>query len=189
MATVTRLCFAGDDNSDHFISTNPLALVVGMLLDQQVPMERAFAAPYQLAQRLHVDFTAQAIAGLPADELESCFRQPPALHRYPGMMATRVHALCSYIAQRYSGDVTALWRNARDADEVYDAVCDLPGFGEQKARIFVALLGKQMGVTPTGWEAVAGPYALPGHRSVADVTDRDSLGRVRMYKREHKRAG
>src|SRR5665809_111722 len=106
MATLTRLSFAGDDNSDHFISTNPLPL----------------------------------------------------------------------------GDVTALWRNARDADEVYDAVCDLPGFGEQKARIFVALLGKQMGVTPTGWEAVAGPYALPGHRSVADVTDRDSLGRVRMYK-------
>jgi uncharacterized HhH-GPD family protein len=189
MATVTRLSFSGDENADHFISTNPLALVIGMLLDQQVPMERAFAAPYQLTARLTVDFDAAAIAWMSPKELEACFRKPPALHRYPGMMARRVQALCRHIVERHHGDAAAIWNDTDDGIELLRTVRALPGFGEQRARILVALLGKQLGVTPVGWEAAAGAYGLPGHRSIADVTDRKSLDRVRAFKREHRRDG
>ena len=187
MATVTRLSFSGDENADHFISTNPLALVIGMLLDQQVPMERAFAAPYQLTSRLNVDFDAAAIARMPAKDLEACFRKPPALHRYPGMMSRRVQALCRYIAEHHHGDAAAIWTDCEDGNALLQAVRQLPGLGEQKARILIALLGKQLGVTPPGWELAAGAYGLPGYRSIADVTDRASLDRVRAYTREHRR--
>jgi uncharacterized HhH-GPD family protein len=186
MATVTRLSFTGDGDADDFISTNPLALLIGMLLDHQIPIERAFAAPYQLSRRLAVNFAAEAIAWMPPRELEACFRQPPALHRYPGMMARRVHALCAYIAEHHRGDATAIWKDCKDGGELLRSICALPGFDEQKARILVALLGKQLGVTPLGWEAAAGTYALPGYRSIADVTDRGSLDRVRAYNREHR---
>jgi uncharacterized HhH-GPD family protein len=184
MATVTRLSFSGDENADHFISTNPLALLTGMLLDHQIPMERAFAAPFQLTQRLNVDFDASAIAWMPSKELEACFRLPPALHRYPGMMARRVQMLCSYIAEHHNGDAAAIWRDNEDGGEVLRSIRALPGFDDEKAPILVALLGKQFGVTPIGWEAAAGAYALPGYRSIADVTDRASLDRVRAYGRE-----
>ena len=187
MATVTRLSFSGDENADHFISTNPLALLIGMLLDHQIPMERAFAAPFQLTRRLNVDFDAAAIAWMPIKELEACFRLPPALHRYPGMMARRVQALCQYIAEHYRGDAAAIWRDNDDGDELLRSIRALPGFDDENARVLVALLGKQLGVTPIGWEAAAGAYALPGYRSIADVTDRESLGRVRAYTREFQR--
>lgn len=185
MATVTRLSFSGDENADHFISTNPLALVVGMLLDQQVPMERAFAAPYQLTGRLGVGFDATAIASMLPKDLEACFRTPPALHRYPGVMARRVQALCRYIVEHHAGDAAAIWNDCDSGIEVLGRARALPGFNEHKARILVALLGKQLGVTPTGWEAAAGGYGLPGYRSIADVTDRESLDRVRAYRREY----
>jgi uncharacterized HhH-GPD family protein len=187
MATVTRLSFSGDENADHFISTNPLALLIGMLLDHQIPMERAFAAPFQLTQRLNIDFDAAGIAAMPAKELEACFRLPPALHRYPGMMARRVQALCYHIAEHHDGDAAAIWTDHEDGGELLRSIRALPGFDDQKARILVALLGKQLGVTPIGWQAAAGSYALPGYRSIADVTDRTSLDRVRAYTREHRR--
>jgi uncharacterized HhH-GPD family protein len=187
MATVTRLAFSGDDNADELLSTNPLALIIGLLLDEPVPTERAFAAPFQLTQRLHVEFDAAAIAWMPPSDLEACFFQPPALHRYPGMMARRTQALCAYIAQHYDGDAAAIWRDSHDGSEMLQAIRALPGYDEHKARILVALLGKQLGVTPVGWEKAAGAYALPGYRSIADVTDRRSLDRVRAYTREHRR--
>lgn len=186
MATVTRLSFTGDENADHFVSTNPLALLVGILLDQQVPLENAFAAPYQLTRRLGVDFAAETIAWMPPKDFEACFRQPPALHRYPGMMARRVQMLCSHITEHYQGDAAAIWKDRQDADELLNAVTALPGFSEQKARILVALLAKQLGVAPDGWEEAAGIYGLPGYRSVADVTDRHSLDLVRAYSRQHR---
>lgn len=188
MATMTTLRFTGDESANRFISTNPLALVVGMLLDQQVPMERAFAAPYELSQRLDVPFEAEAMAALPVDAIELYFRQPPALHRYPGMMARRVHALCVHVVTCHHGDAAAVWRHAVDGPALFGDIRALPGFGDQKARAFVALLGKQLGVQPPGWEDAAGSYGLPGYRSVADVTDRESLDRVRTYKRELERA-
>lgn len=189
MATVTRLSFTGDDRADEFISSDPLALLIGMLLDQQVPMERAFTAPYLLARRLDAEFDAATIAAMRPDDLESCFRQPPALHRYPGMMSRRVHALCRYLVEHAHGDATAVWRHAKDGPQLLRMIRALPGFGEQKAKIFVALLGKQLGVRPPGWREVAGIYGQPGHRSVADVTDRESLDRVRTFKRERRRVG
>jgi uncharacterized HhH-GPD family protein len=189
MATVTRLSFTGDENADHFVSTNPLALLVGILLDQQVPMENAFAAPYQLTRRLGVDFTAEAIAWMPPKDLEACFRQPPALHRYPGMMSRRVQTLCNHITQQYQGDAAAVWTDRQDGTELLSAILALPGFNERMARILVALLAKQLGVTPVGWETAAGIYGLPGFRSIADVTDRQSLDRVRAYNREYRPGG
>ncbi|HSK97924.1 MAG TPA: HhH-GPD-type base excision DNA repair protein [Euzebyales bacterium] len=185
MATVTRLSFTGDGDADDFISTRPLALLIGMLLDHQIPIERAFAAPFQLSRRLPVDFAAEAIAWMPPSELEACFRQPPVLHRYPAMMARQVQALCAYIAEHHHGDATAIWTDTEDGGELLRSISALPGFDDRKARILVALLGKQLGVTPLGWEVAAGMYALPGYRSIADVTDRRSLDRVRAYNREH----
>lgn len=189
MATMTILSFTGDENANQFLSTNPLALLIGLLLDRQVSVERAYAAPYELAQRIYTDLHATAIAAQPVGEIESCFRQPPALHRYPGMMARRVHALCTYLVVHHGGDAAAVWESAADARQLYRNARALPGFTEHTARILVALLGKQLGVRPTGWEVVAGVYGMPGHRSVADVTDRDSLARVRAYTRAHTRMG
>lgn len=187
MATTTTLSFTGDERANEFLTTNPLAVLIGMLLDQQVPMERAFAAPYELSRRMDGALDADTIAAQPPDEIEACFRQPPALHRYPGMMARRVHALCTHLVLHYEGDPAAVWDRAQDGRQLYRGIRALPGFSEHKARVLIALLGKQLGVRPTGWEIVAGPYGLPGHRSIADVTDRDSLERVRAYKRDRKR--
>lgn len=189
MATITRLRFTGDIAADRFISTDPLALLVGMLLDQQVPIERAFAAPYLLSQRLDVAFDAAEIAAMRPVDLEACFRQPPALHRYPGIMARRVHALCAWLVAHAHGDPTVVWLHADSGRQLLRTLKALPGFGEHTSRIFVALLAKQLGVRPTGWEQAAGEYALPGHRSVADVTDRRSLERVRAWKRDHRHLG
>ena len=187
MATVTRLAFTGDTNADDFVSTNPLALLIGMLLDQQIPMERAFAAPLHLARRLDTDFDASAIAWMPIGALDLCFRTPPALHRYPGMMARRVQGLCAHLVEHHHGDAAAIWDSCDDGIDLLRTVRELPGFNEHRARVLVALLGKQMGVTPDAWQAAAGVYGLPGYRSIADVTDRDSLDRVRAFRRWHRR--
>lgn len=189
MGTMTTLSFTGDAKANSYLSTNALALLIGLLLDQQIPMERAYAAPYELSRRLFAPLDARTVAGLPVSEIESCFRRPPALHRYPGVMARRVHALCAYLTVHHRGDPATLWEGARDARAVYTAVRALPGFDEQTARVLIALLGKQLDVRPTGWDRVAGVYALPGHRSVADVVDRDSLERVRLYTRSHAGVG
>jgi uncharacterized HhH-GPD family protein len=188
MATMTTtLAFTGDTTINRYLSDNHLALLVGLVLDQHVPTERAYVAPHELARRLFTDLDAVTVASLPVTEIESCFRQPPALHRYPGVMARRVHRLCRHLTDRYGGDPAAVWNGVADAYVLYDRLRVLPGFDERLTRILVALLGKRLGVRPDGWERVAGVYALPGRRSVADVVDRDTLQQVRTYARAHAR--
>jgi uncharacterized HhH-GPD family protein len=189
VATPT-LRLAQDDDADRMLSRDPLALLIGMLLDQQFPMERAFTSPWLLAQRLDRErLDAAELAGWDPDAFAKAMAGPPALHRYPGAMAGRVQALCADVVAEYGGDASALWRTAPTGAELLRRVRGLPGFGEQKSKIFVALLGKQLGVRPEGWREAAGAYGLEGsHRSVADVTDPDSLARVRAFKQEAKRA-
>lgn len=183
------LHLSGDPAADALLSRDPFALVIGMVLDQQVALERAFSAPAELARRLGRDLDAAAIAAMDPDELAGMFSRPPALHRYPGSMATRVQALARTVVEEHGGDVAAVWEGAADGRHLRARIHALPGFGEQKARIFVALLGKQLGVTPPGWEEASTPYGEPGsHRSVADVVDTPSLERVRHFKQAAKAA-
>lgn len=187
MAGRHALKLTGDRRADNYLSSSPLALLIGMVLDHQVSIERAFAAPDELRSRLGGDLRAAVIARLPRNDLELCFRKPPTLHRCPGVMAGRVHALCIHLVVNHHGDAASVWTTAADGRALLTNLRALPGFSEHQARILVALLGKQLGVRLPGWEKAAGPYGLPGHRSVADVTDRESLARVRTYEREHRR--
>ena len=184
-----KLCLTQDPEADALLESNPFALLVGMCLDQQIPMETAFAGPKKIADRIGgVD--AVQIAEANPDEFAEMFAKTPAVHRFPGSMATRVQALAQAVVDDYDGDVTALW-TAGDPDgkEVLRRIKKLPGFGEQKARIFLALLGKQYGVTPAGWRAAAGDYGNAGtYMSVADVVDAGSLQQVRAYKKDMKAA-
>ncbi len=184
------LHLAQDAAADELLSHDPLALLIGMLLDQQFPMERAFYGPYLLASRLGgARLDASRIAGEDADRLVAVFTGPPAIHRYPGSMAQRAQALCRLVAEKYDGDAEQIWRAATDGRELLRRLQELPGFGKQKAQIFVALLGKQLRVTPEGWREVAGDYGREGTTmSVADVVDATSLQAVRAYKQERKRA-
>ncbi|MFC5994777.1 HhH-GPD-type base excision DNA repair protein [Pseudonocardia hispaniensis] len=182
------LCLAQDADADALLDRDPLALLIGMLLDQQVPMERAFAAPAELARRLGRDqLDAHELAGYDPEGLAHLFRTPPALHRYPRSMAQRVQALAVALIDRYAGDVTAIWAAVDSGHQLVHRIAALPGFGTQKSQIFTALLGKQRGVTPPGWREAAGDYGEDGvHRSVADVVDADTLVRVREYKQAAK---
>lgn len=183
------LRFTDDPAADELVSANPLALLIGMVLDQQVSVEKAFHGPLELAERLGAPLSAGRIADMDPSELASIFARPPAIHRYPTSMAARVQALCRTVVDDYGGDPTALWREAREGEELLVRVKALPGFGDQKARIFVALLGKQLGVTPTGWREVSTPFGESGsRRSVADITDAQTLREVRAWKAEHKAA-
>lgn len=171
------------------LEENPFALLLGMMLDQQIPMEVAFAGPKKIADRIGgVD--AVQIAEYNPDEFVELCSKSPAIHRFPGSMSKRVQALAQAVVDEYDGDVTALWTAGNpDGKEVLRRLKKLPGFGDQKARIFLALLGKQCGVTPTGWRAAAGDYGKAGtHMSVADVVDAGSLQKVRSYKKEMKAA-
>lgn len=168
---------------------NPLALLIGMILDQQIPMEKAFSSPYVLQQRLGRDLDAHTIAGYDPGELEAIFAQPPALHRFPRANAKRVQEVCQVLVDQYDGDAAALWTGVSTGAELLRRVSALPGFGKQKAQIFVALLGKQFDVQPEGWREAAGVYGEEGSlRSVADITDADSLAKVREYKQVMKAA-
>ncbi len=184
------LHLAQDDAADALLGADPLALLIGMLLDQQFPMERAFASPYFLAQRLGLDrLDTRQLADADPGELVAVFAQRPALHRFPGSMAARVQALCRLLVEEYGGDAAMLWSGARSGTQLLSRLESLPGFGGQKARIFVALLGKQLGVRPDGWREAAGAYGVEGtHRSVADVTGAESLAVVREFKRSAKLA-
>ena len=182
------LHLAQDKAADALLSKDPLALLLGMLLDQQFPMEAAFAGPWKLKDRLgHLDL--QRLAEIDLEELTAAMRQPPVVHRYPASMAGRVQALCRIVVDTYGGDAAAIWRTAATGKELFARLRALPGFGEQKARIFVALLGKQLGVQPDGWREVAGVYGEDGsRRSAADVTDADTLAEVRAFKQAAKAA-
>jgi len=178
-----------DPAASELLRTDPLALLLGMLLDQQIPMEKAFSSPYVLRERLGHDLDAREIAGYDPDAFEAIFAKPPALHRFPRANAKRAQELCQVLVDRYDGDAAALWAGAADGKELLARVGKLPGFGTQKAQIFVALLGKQFDVRPPGWREAAGAYGEEGsHRSVADITDESSLSKVREYKQAMKAA-
>jgi len=184
-----HLALSQDPAADELLSREPLALLIGMVLDQQIPLEWAFKGPHTLEERLGGRLDAAEIAGMDPDELARVFAQPPALHRFPASNAKRVQDLCRLLVERYDGQADAVWRTAADGAELLANVKALPGFGDQKARIFVALLGKQLGVQPPGWEEAAGDYGRPGtYQSVADIVDAESLARVRRYKQEKKAA-
>jgi uncharacterized HhH-GPD family protein len=182
-----KVQLAQDPAADALLSEDPFALLTGMLLDQQIPMETAFGGPRKIADRLG-GMDARLIADYDPDKFAALCSERPAIHRFPGSMAKRVQTLAREIVDRYDGDVTGIWTDGDpDAAEVLRRLKALPGFGEQKARIFLALLGKQYGVTPTGWRAAAGDYGKAGtHMSVADVVDAGSLDRVRAYKKKMK---
>ena len=184
------LCLAQDPDADALLTNDPTALLMGMLLDQQFPLEWAFRAPWRLAQRMErTSLDAAEIADYDPEAFVKLMAGPPALHRYPASMAVRVQALCRVVVEEYGGDAAALWRTAGTGRELLARLRALPGFGEQKARIFVALLGKQLGVRPEGWREVAGPYGEDGsRRSAADVTDAETLAEVRAFKQAAKRA-
>ena len=181
---------AQDEAADKVLSEEPFALLTGMLLDQQFPMERAFAGPQKIAERLGVDrLDPTAIAALDSEEFSALCATPPAVHRYPGSMAGRIQALARTVLDEYGGDTASLWTGADSGAELLRRLRALPGFGEAKARIFVALLGKQRGVRPAGWEDAAGSYAETGSfRSVADVVDPASLAQVRAFKQQQKQS-
>ncbi|ONK12689.1 HhH-GPD-type base excision DNA repair protein [Streptomyces sp. MP131-18] len=182
------LRLAQRQDADELLGRSPLAALVGMLLDQQVPMEWAFTGPRTIATRLgRDDLDAREIAALPPEDFAAVLAAKPAVHRYPAAMAKRIQQLCQHLTDYHDGDAEALWRDAGTGAELLKRLNGLPGFGKQKAQIFLALLGKQLGVTPEGWREAAGPYGEEGsYRSVADITGPESLTRVRAAKQEAK---
>ena len=183
------LHITGDTAADALLSDDPLALLIGMLLDQQVPMETAFAGPAKLRDRLGRLDPAE-IASYDADKMVDVFRISPSVHRFPGSMAGRVQALCEAVVNDWGGEASAIWTQGNpDGAEVLARLNALPGFGEQKAKIFLALLGKQYGFAGPGWREASAPYGADGtHLSVADIVDADSLARVREAKKAAKAA-
>ncbi len=178
-----------DPAANELLCTSPLALLIAMVLDQQVPMEKAFGSPYVLRERLGRDLDAADLANADPDALVEVFARTPALHRFPKAMAARVQEVCRALTDRYDGDPAGLWAGVDGGAELLRRVEGLPGFGRQKAQIFVALLGKQFDVRPDGWRAAAGSFGEEGsYRSVADITDDESLARVRDYKQQLKAA-
>jgi uncharacterized HhH-GPD family protein len=184
-----ELHITGDTDADRLLTTEPLALLIGMLLDQQVAMEVAFAGPAKIRDRLG-SFDARAIAEHDPEQFAALCAQSPAVHRFPGSMAARIQTLCAQLVSEWEGDASALWtRGDPDGREVLTRLKALPGFGEQKARIFLALLGKQYGLTAPGWREAAGDYGVEGsRRSVADITSPETLAEVREFKRAAKAA-
>ena len=185
---MAKLRIAQDEAADRVLSEDPFALLSGMLLDQQFPMERAFAGPAKILERLGTLDPAEIAAADPEQFATLC-STPPAVHRFPGSMAARIQALAAHVVAEYDGSTERLWEEAESGKDLLKRLQALPGFGKQKSQIFVALLGKQLGVRPQGWAEVAGDYAEPGSfRSVADVVDGTSLERVRAFKKEKKAA-
>lgn len=189
MVAMPNLQLVQEPEADALLAANPLALLIGMLLDQQFPMEAAFAGPKKIADRIG-DIDAELIAGYDPDKFVALCSETPAIHRFPGSMAKRVQTLAQLIVDEYDGDAAAIWTEGNpDGREVYRRIKRLPGFGDQKARIFLALLGKQYGYDGPGWREAAGDYGPDGtFKSVADVRDQESLDKVRSYKKAAKAA-
>ncbi len=182
------LWLTGDPAADELLDTDPFALLVGMLLDQQMTMEAAFSGPKKLADRMGA-LDPRRIAEMPPDEFADLAATPPSIHRYPRNMATRLQALARIVADEYDGDASRIWLGGDpDGRTILGRLEALPGFGAQKARIFLALLGKRRGLTAPGWREVVGHYGEPGFASVADITDAESLAKVRASKQAAKAA-
>jgi len=177
----------GDDHADQVLTDDPFALLVGMMLDQQYPMEHAFRGPAKVLDRFGT-LDPSRIAAADPEEFAALCATPPAIHRFPGSMAARLQALAALVEEKYDGRTERLWTEATTGKELLARVMAMPGFGKQKAQIFVALLAKQLDVRPAGWEQAVGAYAEDGHRSVADVVDDASLQKVRDYKKQKKAA-
>jgi uncharacterized HhH-GPD family protein len=187
-APTATMPITGDPAADELLVTDPLALVIGMLLDQQVPMEWAFRGPATLRDRLG-RLDCAAIAAMSPEQLEAVFREKPALHRYPGSMAKRTHALCVHIVDEYDGDTERIWKGVSDPAVLFERIRSLPGYGDEKAKIFLAILGKRLKIAPKGWEACAAPFSDSEPRSVADIDSRENLQRVRAWKQAQKAKG
>jgi len=184
---VGDLHITGDRAADRLLNTSGTALLIGMLLDQQVPMEWAFLGPATLKARLgHLD--ARRIATMPVDDFVAVCCEKPAIHRFPASLGRRIHELCAALRSNYRGRGANVWADVESGDELYRRLRALPGYGDEKARILVAILAKRMGVRPPGWEAAAGPFADDTPRSVADVHDPASLAVVRDWKKATKAA-
>jgi len=181
------LQITGDAAADKILDESSFALLAGMMLDQQYPMEHAFRGPAKVTERFG-SFEPASIAAADPEEFAAMAAVTPAIHRFPGSMAARLQELARIVVEEYDGEASRIWTEATDGKDLLKRVMALPGFGKQKAQIFVALLAKQRDVRPAGWEKVVGDYALEGYRSVADVVDGDSLQRVRDYKKQQKAA-
>lgn len=183
------LCLPVSAEANELLSRNPLALLIALLLDQQVPLEKAFNSPYELTQRLGHEPTAAELAEYDPEALAAVFAERPALHRFPKAMAARTQELARLLVDRYDGSAAAVWETAATGQELVARLTELPGFGKPKAQIFAAMLGKQLGVRPPGWREAAGRFGEEGsHYSVADIVDDSSLAAVRAYKKDLKAA-
>jgi len=183
------LAITGDPNADELLNSDALAILVGMLLDQQVPMEWAFASPLKLRERLGGTLDSAAIAAMPLEELEAVFKGPPALHRYPASMAKRTQQLCQHLVDHYDGRADAVWTGVASGPDLFVRLHALPGYGGEKAKIFLALLAKRFAVRPDGWEEPARPFSDDTRRSIADVDSAESLLEVRAFKKLMKAQG
>ena len=182
------LVVTGDAEADGLLNSDALALMIGMLLDQQVPIEWAFAGPLRLAQRLDGVLDASEIAAMDPEELAAVAAQKPAIHRFPAMMGRRIHKLCEHLVDEYDGDPESLWADEPDAEVLYKRLLALPGYGPAKAKIFMAILAKRFGYKPSGWETIAGVFAQEDLRSVADLGDAGALDRLRQKRQNAKLA-
>lgn len=183
------LAVTGDDAADALVNTEPLALLLAMMLDQQVPMEWAFMGPLRLQERLGGPLDAKAIAAMDPDDLEAAFKEKPALHRFPGSMAKRAQDLSQHLVDNYDGDAAKVWTGAADADVLFERLTAIPGYGEEKSKIFIAILAKRFDEQPSGWQEYAGPFADDTPRSVADIDGPESLDTVRQWKKAQKAKG
>jgi uncharacterized HhH-GPD family protein len=175
------LHFTDNEEANRLLASNPVATMIGMLLDQQFPMERAFFSPYLLQERLGEPLTAEAIAALDDARVEEIFRGPPALHRYPVSMGKRARDMCRQIVDDYDGDAASIWETAADGSDLYQRLRALPGFGEAKTRVFIAIVGKRLGAAPDGWEAEAADWL-----TIADVDAFEKIAELREYKQAKK---
>lgn len=188
-AATGTLAVTGDAAADKLVNTNPLALLTAMLLDQQITMEWAFMGPHRLEERLSVDLAPAAVAALDPEDFATAVATRPALHRFPGAMAERMMRLCHHLIDHYDGDAAAVWTGATTGAELLDRIRDLPGYGDEKAKILVAVLGKRFEIRPDGWEAASAPFSDDQPRTVADINGPEALNRVRAWKKAQKAKG
>ena len=184
-----NLAVTGDPAADRLVNTEPLALLLAMMLDQQVTMEWAFMGPLRLQERLGGSLDAKSIAAMDPEDLEAAFKEKPALHRYPGSMAKRAQELSQHLVDNYDGEAGNVWKGVRNADVLFERMTAIPGYGEEKSKIFIAILAKRFDKQPAGWQEYAGPFADDSPRSVADIDGPESLDTVRQWKKAQKAKG